>query len=276
MKMFSSAIMAATLILSAAQGAHARCSKDTDCKGLRVCERGLCVSPQATTATPISTTAATSTTRTLISAPMHEPTASQTPRPRNWFSGYISLAGLSSFRSWGGYKIADTDVDLSLSSTGIGGVHLAGYYVISDSFHIGAYISYVAGEEIAEYHRQLFKSENSNLGSGLSLKLGKRVSERIWLGLALDLGANYITRGESAEGTIGVQAFPRLEIDVMAVDERGFKLGLTASIGAMIEPIAVGENSTLTIANDHAPRDYRTWNVRMGMLIGVVFGGGSV
>jgi hypothetical protein len=71
------ALLAASIVSSLAARAAAQCTKDTDCKGDRVCERGHCVSPGGTQ--PAATSAATPTTTPSAAPP---PEAKPAPPPK--------------------------------------------------------------------------------------------------------------------------------------------------------------------------------------------------
>jgi hypothetical protein len=64
----------------------------------------------------------------------------------------------------------------------------------------------------------------------VSLKIGGRLSDRIWIGGVIDLGFH------KADRRSGAHLFPRLEVDGQVTRSGRVKLGLFASFGPMLAP----------------------------------------
>ena len=73
--------------------------------------------------------------------------------------------------------------------------------------------------------------DGGHVGGGLSMKLGGCPSDLIWLGSAIDLGV-HIAIGSNNK--VGVEVFPRLEVDVQLGQSGRLKTGLFASFGPML------------------------------------------
>jgi hypothetical protein len=199
--------------------ANAQCTKDTDCKGDRVCRTGACEDPLPAAPAnppnlgqPITPTAAP--TAEVVA---HEPSRLRSP------SGYASVASLVSIHSW---------VGDSHENVGYGG-YAAGYWAANPLFHLGGYFhaSMFTGESRENGSARPFSRDGGHFGVGVSTKIGGSLSDFIWLGSAIDLGA-HIAIGSNNK--VGVEVFPRLEIDVQLGQSGRLKTGLFASFGPML------------------------------------------
>jgi hypothetical protein len=184
--------------------AYAQCTKDTDCKGDRVCRSGACEDPLP--AMPANPTGVGQPVAPVI-APSPEGVAHER-RGLGSLSAYASVAGLVDFHSWG---------DDRVKGVGFGG-YAAGYWSPNPLFHLGGYLR--ASE---------FKGFNDgHFGVGVSMKVGGCPSDLVWIGSATDLGFHV------ANGYKSVEAFPRLETDIQVGQNGRFRTGLFASFGPMI------------------------------------------
>jgi len=114
------ALLGVTLCGSAAA---AQCTKDTDCKESRLCERGACVEPSK------------------VARPKGP------PHPFDWQLVYAQVGGVFSPHAWhGSFEGGHADVGVR------GGVHVAVYGVSTPTEHIGGYFSYVDFAGGSQYH----------------------------------------------------------------------------------------------------------------------------
>ncbi len=254
--------------------AAAQCSRDTDCKGNRVCLDGKCTEPAAPT-TPAPPAPGYQTPGYQQPAPAYQQPAPgyqpapayqpapgyQQPAPGyqpfapgyrpayavaavpaapagplQWYQGFYGHLGvILGFHGWGGMSIANTSP--SLTGEFKAGVHMSGYVPLSTSLHLGGYFNYSSGD---------IKLENQGSGGsvdhyslGLSLKAGQRMAERIWLGFVGDLGF-YALDPSGQDTWYGVELSPRVHLDVLALDLGGAKMGVFATFGPSIVPYVAG------------------------------------
>jgi len=245
-------------LLSSASAA-AQCTKDTDCKGTRLCEVGRCVSPSshAPAATPTSAP-------NLVAAPppaTPAPTVTTSVSPpvaRDWFKGYASLApiilpkGYSTV--WG--HIGPDSYDGEIEMETANGIQIDGRYAVRRGFHIGGFLTYYT------------EGDFGSLAVGVSMKLGGPVGNHVFMSLVLDLG--YQSRGIDMDDPFqGLLVSPRFQIDFMTVRAGGFKWALFVAQGIDVVPYA----STGTIAYADEDMELSYASVRPYLLVGTTFGG---
>ena len=222
----------ATVVFAAATSfaslAAAQCQQDTDCKGTRICEHGNCVEPPP-------------------AAPLAQPAPAGSPHegggalpltaPSEGFRHGFFVAGVVlGFHGWGhadpgGSAKSGFDVSENFWP----GVYLSGYGALGSHFLLGGYFSYAAGEVEARGHKQ----DQSEIGFGLSLKLGSNFGGPPWLGAAIDLGPVFHT--QSNDDTLkGISLFPRLELNQVLFNLGGFKLGIYTALGPLLIPYTSG------------------------------------
>ena len=238
--------------------AYAQCTKDTECKGDRICRSGACEDPvPAAPANPPGTDQLVAPVITppgpvgpaVVGLPQsgpgmplspdanaEQPTqvddlpasdGVEEPAASHGFSIYGEMAGLVSFQSW----IGDSREDAGYGFFG------AGYWGPNPLFHVGAFFhyyrahGYVENPNLPQYRYGYVPASNTpHLSTGVSLKIGGRLSDRIWIGGVIDLGFH------KADQKSGVHFFPRLEVDAQVTRSGRFKLGLFASFGPMLAP----------------------------------------
>jgi hypothetical protein len=126
------ALASAALLAVALHGATAaaQCTKDTDCKESRLCEKGVCVeSTAASRPKPL-------------------------PHPFDWRTAYLQVGGLLAPHTWHG------TFDGDVGNVGVrGGVHVAIYAVSTTSEHYGGYFSYVDFAGGSQLHAGLTMKE---------------------------------------------------------------------------------------------------------------------
>jgi hypothetical protein len=252
--------------------AYAQCTKDTDCKGDRVCSAGACVDPLP--AAPVNPTGFIAPSSPQVPGafgpsfgpplavpgtpfPPNVATAPPEPAESRWFSGYANVAGLASLHSW----LGDSKENAGY------GVYAAGYWAPNPLFHLGAFFHFYEAHGVHEntaYWDSNFTYENQtsdtpHLGAGASLKIGWRSSDRIWLGGAMDLGV-HLAFGNDHK--VGVHCFPRFEIDGQVAQSGRFRLALFGSFGPLLAP-GIGDYVNGGVAS----------LVALQMLAGVMVGG---
>ncbi len=242
---------------------RAQCAKDTECKGDRICQQGICADPSHTNAPqpPI-----------LQPVPAQQEVIIETRTGPNATSavydvGYLSTAFVMGMGSWGKLtKKYDDGEDFAevLQEGGTPGIRLAGYYVPDAASHLGLYfraarstgVTFTDDEDKLTYYDNNVKV--SHFGVGLSLKLGTQKGKRLWLGLTLDLGYavekfkrdidthfdeddNEIESGsENGSKRIdkfsGVELSPNLGMDIFLFNLGNFPVSISLSMGALVIP----------------------------------------
>lgn len=243
--------------------ADAQCTKDTDCKGDRICRAGACGDPVPPSAPPteVAPTSPSSAGKPLAPATTCAPaavdTAQSIPEPQSHndlpsrglrsLSGYASIATLASLHSWFG--------DNGKENLAFGG-YVAGHWALNPLFHPGVFFHAhkFNGQSDAVSH------DGGHLGAGVSMKFGGCPTDRIWLGGAMDLGV-HIAIGTSTSA--GAEVFPRFEIDGQLVQSGNLKLGLFGSFGPMFAPAL----------KDYTRSGLTGTYVSLQMLAGLIIGG---
>ena len=263
------AVTALALLLPLA--AHANCTKDTDCKGTRVCEAGSCVTPsvpvQPDHAAPVAPVAqpaaAPAWGATRGAVPYAQPSfgapqygvATRAAQPPRRPKGYATIAGQVVAQGWGGVTLGNRTSD-TLSESTRGGLHLGGFYAFNEIFHLGGYLSFSSSELPGSLNNGVhdFLSE-TDISFGLTTKLGGGISERIWLGFVLEGGG--VINGDF----IGGQGFAGGELQFLAADNDGFRFSLYSRIGGQIQYMV---NSSVD--------DLSAWRARLMLHFGLSFG----
>jgi len=228
----------ALLACLAADEARAQCTRDIDCKGNRICQQGACVDAAAPPAAPPASTQQP--------PPVTQPgPVAQPPRTDHYFRrAYGSVGALLVPHTWWG-AFNDGTADQGFQA----GVHVSGLAVLSPRAHLGGYVSWHDLPQLDDRHL---------VGLGLAVKAGGMIGDRVWLGFALDFGL-LILAGEPRT-LYGLQLFPRLQVEVAAVDVGGFRMAPFAAVGSMGMPVG-----------DIGP-DWLGWSVAAQLLFGVSFG----
>ena len=291
-------------LLIGSHKAHAACTKDTDCKGDRICQDGRCTTlppvvptvasrasaapviyipqvpqpvqaPQFTYAQPgaqhapmIMQPGAVAQAQAQMQAGAAGVAASYTPEPvgvsaptteapLTWHRGYAELSTPMNFQGWLGLYGGDGQM-----TSGFGaGVRVAGYYA-GARVHVGGFLSY----QTMDYTLEGYGSdEASNLAAGVALKFGGSVGQRLWMGLALDAGFNALLKGDVfIYNHVGVHLYTGYCLDALLVGSGPFKMTLTTRLGMDLEPFMGSPSDNVDM-----------WQVRLGLTVGVTFGGGS-
>jgi hypothetical protein len=202
------------------------------------------------------------------------PAAKGPAKPLEWFQkGYGMFAAAIGMHTWGEMEADEFDETGDIDARGVGGFHLSGYYVHSQSFHIGGFFYFFKGEHDLEGCVSGFcgelEADVEDLGVGVTVKLGTRVHNRIWIGGALDFGMAYLAwdEGDEEGDGLGLVIFPRFVFDLMAFQPKGVKVVLHASLGVLIVPYLAGEANIISTDSD-----FNLWAVRLVMLLGVTVG----
>ncbi len=264
--------LAGLVVLALASGnAAAQCTKDTDCKGDRICSGGECVESAAPAASP----------------PRPKP-----PRgPLSFFrSGYASVSVLFAFHGWGAsveeYDGAENDSDLE--SDFAAGIRLAGYAAISESFHVGGAWTFLKPNIDVDPENNAIDDYDVDLALNMlsaSLKFGGTLAERIWLGAVVDVGVLF-AKGEvdnpfggdlEMKAMAGLALHPQAELDVLIVDTGAFRLAFHASLGLLVTPIAGGHPYDNEDFDDYVVDgddiDVRFWWLSPVLMLGLAAGG---
>jgi len=207
--------------------------------------------------------------------------------------GYGTLHGQLGLQTWGGATVQALKDDPrysglaepSLSTGGTGGLYLSGHYIFRDKrLHLGGFLSYQAGE------MQLYADSNQTLTNplgdrltdartvhdvaiGLTAKTAAAISERFWLGGAVDLGPCFLTSDGEHLAT-GFFLFPRFTADFLlwTLHER-YQVGISASLGLVIEASIAGELDLVTPGTTTPiTSDFDYTFVRPMLMVGGTFG----
>jgi hypothetical protein len=160
------------------------------------------------------------------------------------------------FHGWGGDSYQSESADISGKFKA--GLLLAGYVPASPNLHVGGYFAYSNSD--LEFSEQGYSGQVAfdHYSVGFSLKAGKRIAERLWLGFVGDLG--FYTAVPPGLNAYGVEVSPRIHLDLLAIDVGGFKMGPFASFGPSIVPYAANS------------RDARIYLIYIQLLLGITFG----
>jgi len=284
----STAAVLATVVVSQAA---AQCTKDTDCKGNRVCHNGQCIAPTAGPAPAPAPTSGYAAPAAGSTAPAPAPAPPPVPRgPLSFFqSGYATAGMMLSFHGWGGYtetwEDIDEDFEGDLDSEFMPGFRLAGYGVVSEGFHIGGYWTFFKADmEVDPDDGEKYDINAFQNMFGLTMKFGARLHERVWFGGATDIGL-LITKAEvdvffeddlEMKPMLGLVLYPRVDLDVLIVDTGAFRLAFTAALGVFVSPISGGHPYDADDFEDYVPDGdevkFRFWWVSPTLMLGLSLG----
>jgi hypothetical protein len=169
-------------------------------------------------------------------SPRIEPAAPPVAQFTRW---YLSIAGIASVHTFGRLKDTSGMSDGRLSGGLGGGLHLAGYWVASPHFHLGGYLSYLKapGDEVMTPWTSQTPLPTSfpvgggfdGYGLGAALKVGTRLVERLWLGVAFDVGLAVHQWVDSTRQ--GLTLFPRAQLDVIAAQLGQVRVAVFTALG---------------------------------------------
>jgi hypothetical protein len=244
---FSMIVVLSGLTLAAPSLAAAMCTSDADCKGARICDMGNCK------ALPMS------------GAGERAAAGSSFGRP-SWFRVYGEHALVLAFHGWGGISAEGANHEDDLDADFMPGTRFAGYYAASEGFHIGGFFSVMGGEVTREWRAWPggWEDDVTVVNLGLAMKIGKRISDRIWLGMALDVGLT-IWGPDIMDTFVGFHFNPLFNVEVMLLAKGKFRLGLYSTFGPMFTPIAATEWQGVDVTG---------WMVNLAMAIGITVGVG--
>jgi hypothetical protein len=278
------ASIAAALALTAlfTGEAAAQCTKDTDCKGDRICQDGSCVAVAPAPA-PVPPPAPPPAPPPVPAQPAPPPEPAGPMKP--FQIGYAEVALLVSFLTVGGqtWEIKDWPLEnpaFKATTKPLAGVRLAGYAALAESFHLGGYFAIRSGEGRLEPDNNVArtiasgeqKSDMSTWGLGAATKFGGSVSERVWIGGGVDVGLHFLKIDDwdytDDDTLLGLEIFAKVELDIMLVDTGSFRLALPIAAGAIISPIAVADPN-----HDDLEIHAVMWHVAPTMMVGLAAGG---
>ncbi len=180
----------------------------------------------------------------------------------SWFRGYGEHALVLSFHGWGGLSAEGANHETDLDADFMAGTRFAGYYAASEGFHIGGFFSVMGGQVEREWGRLRIEDDVTVLPLGCAMKIGKRISDRVWLGMALDVGLA-IWGSDLMDTFVGFHFNPLFDVEVMLFAVGKFRLGLYSTFGPMFTPLAATEFQRV---------DYTGWMVNLAMAIGITVG----
>jgi hypothetical protein len=206
------------------------------CRTGYMCHNGVCISRCNPPCGPAEACTAAGECVVLAAPP---PSKAAPPLPENndgslhrfrW--GYGQIGGIVSPYGWGGTHIESTHANYNLTSKVAGGIHLSGYLVASKKCHFGGYLNYFTNTIKFDNYEDDFE----HLGVGISIKAGRQVGDRVWLGFVGDFGYYSLLLKNSDKKYRGIEISPRFHIDVLTQSINTFKMGFFASIGPSIVP----------------------------------------
>jgi hypothetical protein len=244
------------------------CVRDVDCKGDRICVSGECVEPTDAYKQP--------KLQQYKDIPM-------TGEP-NWFQGYLQVSGVLQIASWGGWTSnnpteEETSPEGEISANIWGGIHVAAYYAPVEIVQVGAFFMFTTGDVEVKEDQKLFPAieDSGKINTfGVTIKVGGRPTGHVWVGGALDVGyamwdfENFLFESKDFRAD-SVLIFPRVAVDILAVDSSGFKLAFPLSVGAIITPYAYGEFSVPGI---DPKAEIEPWVISPAVTLGIALGGG--
>jgi len=251
------------------------CTRDLDCKGDRICEDGKCVSPPPAPAPqPVAPQPAPPPPAPVYAYPPQQPVEPVERGPIEWFKKGYAEANLSVvFHAWGRWWMENDNwdgemEDQELETEAWPGFRLAGYGAPTENFHIGGYYAIKGGDGDAQWDAADESGDAKANSLGLTLRLGGRVAERVWLGASADLGI-YLLRldYDDSEILVGVEAYPRFVVDIMLIDNGSVRFGLVAALGVVTAPFIKGK-----ALDDNDDLYVRGWYAGPMMTIGLMIG----
>lgn len=165
----------------------------------------------------------------------------------------------------------ESDSD-SLRGGPMPGIRIAGYGV-SRNAHLGAYFTARFGE--LEFQDE--KDDVRMLSFGYSHKYMRTAQvRRVKAGFVFDIGLVFTQNEDMAHSSIeykndtfiGMEFFPRFELDIVAVNTGGFKLVVPISIGMYLLPV-----NAMRLLEDPVTVTAVFAAFQPAMIIGVEFGG---
>jgi hypothetical protein len=215
--------------------------------------------------------------------PVAPPPAPPAPEPRqSWFLAYVSAATVFGIPGTGSWSSSSPHLPLDYASGNYSpqfhtGTYLSAYFVPVPLIQIGAYGRYLTGASKvtvamdgpneATISSRVFTSD---WGIGISLKLGGRPVDEVWLGGIIDVGGVFF-RSDRDDTAIrrqnGFDNCLRLGLDWILTPPGGFRMGLTA--GAGIEYAAWMNGK---VRSDSDIETSWSW-IQPVVLVGVLLGG---
>jgi len=244
--MRTTSMFSISILISLSAGLASRpvaaCTKDSECKGDRICEEGRCTAPSTFPAEPAPRLEAAPRPAPRLEAPAPGSASgleaqgsgpAQQPAPsaqqadletiRRVVALHAQLTAQRRRRETviGGYVATFFRHDHSAFSDlkgipGHSGMHLGGYRAFTNKFHLGGYFAYAS---VQETHL---------LSTGISLKAGSWIKDRVWLGLAFDHGIEFTPQ---SRGFVLMQLSPRLHLDALMLKTPSFSLAASLAAG---------------------------------------------
>jgi hypothetical protein len=187
------------------------------------------------------------------------PSPDNTVERPSWFKwGYGHIGGILSPYGAGLLSLYEGNPDLTSKFSG--GIHLSGYWAVSTNFQLGAYFNFVKGR--IEFGGG-GENDVEHIGTGVSVKSGGRVGNRVWLGGVADLGFYKLSfDGVNESFSVeGIEISPRFHMDVLIVRAGEFKMGFFATVGP----------SMVMLTTIQGNKDY-IWLITIQLRLGLTFG----
>jgi tetratricopeptide (TPR) repeat protein len=182
-----------------------------------VCERGTCLEAPAAAFIPPS------------------PAAQEANALGAFRHGLFGVGSMLGFHGWGHIQPGSSGAGADVSENFWPGLHLSGYKALGSHLLLGGYFLYAAGE----VEMNGATKNQSEIGFGLSFKLGGSVWERTWLGVSGDLGALF--HMNPGDDTLkGISLFPRFELGQILLSQDRFQLGVYVALGPLLIPYTDG------------------------------------
>ncbi|MDD5308674.1 MAG: hypothetical protein PHU25_15260 [Deltaproteobacteria bacterium] len=201
-------------------------------------------------------------------------------KPRQpWYSWYAAVAavvGLPGAGSWSSVSPPWPDHDFASGTYTPqvrSGINLSAYFVPDPHGHIGLYGRYLTGPSDmtvsgTDNHARVFASD---WGLGVSLKLGGRPVDSLWLGGIFEVGGVSFRSDRNDSAILEQSGFDggiRLALDWIMTPPGGFRVGLTASAGFEFAMIYLDDD----VRSDSDIQTTWDW-LQPVVLVGVLFGG---
>lgn len=177
----------------------------------------------------------------------------------DWPRIYLGVESLVGLYRVGGLDYEHKNPSISENIMVHGGIttgaRVSSYMRIVELFHLGLYLSGRSGEQNLKLgsNKDLMvtpSGDSNSFGIGASIKLGKRLSRRMWLGGAMDMGLSIWSFSSHSNNVFaGMELFPAVTVDLFPLLRADYALGLTASVGVLVTPFIQLklENNTQTV-----------------------------
>ena len=193
--------------------------------------------------------------------------------PLPYQKGYFSISFAIGAGAYGKYKSKDEyfgdEYSVGTRESALPGLHIAGYGAFGKSFQMGGYFLFYKGTGVTyDGDSEDEDDRHSHIGLGLAMKVGGFKGARTWIGAALDFGfymEQHKWDADDKETFLGLHLFPRLCIDVYAINKPNLKLSV---------PIGIGFNAVPFSKMKDSDEDYKItmWDISPMFSVGLAVG----